>query len=289
MKYEIKKLDISDFPPMLNEIPDKPTELFYAGIIPKLSENIFLTVVGSRKYTSYGRDACNELIASLRGLPVIIVSGMALGTDALAHEAALKNGLKTIAVPGSGIHPDVIYPRTNYFLEQKIIESGGLLLSEYEPNFKATLWSFPKRNRILAGISHSTLLIEASEKSGTLITARLTTEYNRDLLVVPGSIFSDQSKGTHQFLKLGATPITCGQDLREALGFKDETLESNSETKYENCSGEEKTFLDIIIEPMSRDEIALALQKPINEISIVISMLELKGHIKETGGKIYKV
>jgi DNA processing protein len=289
MKYEIKKLSVSDFPPLLNEIPDKPSELFYAGQIPKWSENIFLTVVGSRKYTSYGKDVCINLIGALRGLPVVIVSGLALGTDALAHETALKNELTTIAIPGSGIHPDVIYPRTNFYLAQKILESGGMLLSEYEPHFKATLWSFPKRNRILAGISHATLLIEANEKSGTLITARLTTEYNRDLIVVPGSIFSDQSRGTHQFLKLGATPVTCGQDLREALGFTDTQVENNPQTKYENCSAEELLIIEILNEPTSRNTIAEILQKPINTVSITLSMLELKGHIKESGGKIYKI
>ncbi|MBX2866739.1 DNA-processing protein DprA [Candidatus Kaiserbacteria bacterium] len=205
-------------PPYLCEIPDPPEQLYVRGKLPP-SDTTYLAVVGSRKYTEYGRRVVETLIQDLRGHNICIVSGLALGIDALAHEAALQNNLHTIAVPGSGLDDSVLYPKTNRRLAERILESGGALLSEFEPTFKATRWSFPRRNRIMAGLSHAVLIIEAEEKSGTLITARMAADYNRDVLVVPGDIFSKNSHGTHQFLKLGATPVTCADDILDALSF----------------------------------------------------------------------
>ncbi|MES3005459.1 MAG: DNA-processing protein DprA, partial [Patescibacteria group bacterium] len=142
------------------------TDLFYA------KDTKFLCVVGSRQYTSYGKELCISLIKSLAGRPVIIISGLALGIDGIAHQTALDVGLPTIAVPGSGLHPNVLYPRSHLHLAEKIIEKGGLLASEYEPQIRASPWSFPMRNRIMAGLSHAVLIIEAEENSGTLVTAR---------------------------------------------------------------------------------------------------------------------
>jgi DNA processing protein len=184
-----------------------------------------LAVVGSRKYTDYGKELVEYLLDGLRGHNIGIVSGLALGIDSLAHEAALRNNLYTLAIPGGGLSPTAIYPRTHVGLAEKILKSGGGLLSEYDSDFKATTWSFPQRNRIVAGISNATLVIEAGEKSGSLITARLTADYNRELLVVPGNIFSNNSKGTHQFLKLGAIPITEPSDILNVLGI--DLIESN--------------------------------------------------------------
>ena len=133
---------------------------------------------------------CKHLIEGLRGYPIVIVSGLAYGADAAAHRAALEVGLPTVAVPGSGLDWDILYPRANVGLAREILKAGGALLSEEEPETKAADWTFPKRNRVMAGLSRATLIIEAKELSGSLITARLTVEYNRELLVVPGSIFS---------------------------------------------------------------------------------------------------
>ena len=188
----------------------------------------FLCVVGSRKYTDYGKEACQKLIAGLRGHNIVIVSGLALGIDGIAHRAALDAGLTTIAIPGSGLNPSVLYPSSNRQLAEKIIESGGALISEFEPMFKATTYSFPQRNRIMAGISHATLIIEAEIKSGTLITSRLATEYNRDVATVPGSIFSKTSEGPNMLLRLGATPVSSSAHILETLGFK---IEEDKTTK----------------------------------------------------------
>lgn len=222
MDFPIKELAQGEFPQLLLEIPQPPKQLNYRGVLPQSGMKL-LAVVGSRKYTSYGEEAVEHLIGGLQGHNIGIVSGLALGIDSLAHEAAMRHGLYTLAIPGGGLSDSAIYPTSHKPLAKKILESGGGLLSEYDPDFRATTWSFPQRNRLVAGIAEATLVIEAGEKSGSLITARLTADYNRELLVVPGNIFSDNSKGTHQFLKLGATPITEPADILNALNIEEET------------------------------------------------------------------
>src|SRR3990172_5344969 len=135
MNWEIKKLTSGNFPPQLLEIPQPPKELFIVGEFPK--ETTFLAVVGSRKYTTYGKEACEKLIEGLRGYPIVIVSGLALGIDSIAHKKALDVGLTTIAFPGSGLRPEVLYSRKNYELGKNIVKSGGCLISEFEPDFRA--------------------------------------------------------------------------------------------------------------------------------------------------------
>ena len=189
-------------PALLKEIPKPPKKLYVRGTLPSL-ELKWLAVVGSRACSTYGRQVVRHLISALTGYPIVIVSGLAYGIDAEAHKAALDAGLLTVAIPGSGVDDRVLYPRAHVNLAKEILKAGGALVSEFEPLQKAADYTFPQRNRIMAGISHATLVIEAKEKSGSLITARLATDYNRELLVVPGSIFSEESKGTHQFLKLG--------------------------------------------------------------------------------------
>lgn len=222
MDFPIKELAQDDFPKLLLEIPQPPKQLNYRGVLPANGMKL-LAVVGSRKYTSYGEEAVEYLIGGLQGHNIGIVSGLALGIDSLAHEAAMRHGLYTLAIPGGGLSDSAIYPASHKPLAKKILESGGGLLSEYDPDFRATTWSFPQRNRLVAGIAEATLVIEAGEKSGSLITARLTADYNRELLVVPGNIFSDNSKGVHQFLKLGATPVTEPADILNALNIEEET------------------------------------------------------------------
>ena len=244
-----------------------------------------LAVVGSRNYTDYGKRAAEYLIAGLRGYPISIVSGLALGIDAIAHTAALSANLHTISVPGSGIDDSVIYPHRNRELARRILESGGCLLSEFEPTFQATEWSFPKRNRIMAGLSHATLLIEAGERSGTLITARLTVEFNRDLLVVPGNIFSENSRGVHQFLRLGAMPVTTPDDILEALGIE----KSSEYAENPVVTEEEGLILSILTEPMDHDSIIRQLPFQREKVLTLLMKMELGGCIKESNGLIYKI
>lgn len=282
MQNELQLLSPEDFPPLLREIPQRPKQLYVRGTLPS-TDLRWLAVVGSRACTAYGERALKYLISGLRGYPVAIISGLAYGVDALAHKAALDAGLPTIAVPGSGLDWDVLYPRAHVGLAREILASGGALLSEFDPAMKATDYSFPQRNRIMAGMCPATLVIEAKEKSGSLITAKLAAEYNRDLLVVPGSIFSAESRGTHQFLKLGATPITSVEDLLQALGLAPREKRTILRA---DVSDEERKVLDIIASPLPRDELLDALEIPISKANILLSMMEIKGLIVEELGVV---
>jgi DNA processing protein len=282
MNFPIRELTKEEWPPLLHEIPDLPKKLYARGILPPHSQRI-LTVVGSRAVTAYGRDVIHKLIGGLRGYPITIVSGLALGVDALAHEAALDAQLHTVSVPGSGIDDAVIYPARHKRLAHRILETGGALLSEFEPTFRATPWSFPARNRIMAGMSHAVLVVEARKRSGTLITSRLATEYNRDVLTVPGSIFSAGSEGPAMLMRLGATPITTPKELLEALGFEDAEAEPFS---LPPLSPEEQRIYELLTEPQSRDAVAARLNIHIAHASVLISMLEIKGVIHDSGGTL---
>lgn len=288
MADTLQQLTRNEFPPLLSEMPDPPETLWLAGQLPS-HELAWLTVVGSRAYTPYGKQACEHLIGGLRGAPVVIVSGLALGIDSLAHKAALQAGLPTVAIPGSGLDQSVLYPRSNAALGRAIVESGltgqgGALLSEYEPSQKAAPWMFLKRNRLMAGISHATLVIEATEKSGTLVTAKLASEYNRDLLVVPGSIFSHASRGTHLFNRLGATPVGSSAEILDALGI--ETRPTTDGINRDNLSVEETRVLTLLATPRPRDELIRELQMAVTEANVLLSSMELKGLIAEELGTI---
>ncbi|OIO30662.1 DNA protecting protein DprA [Candidatus Nomurabacteria bacterium CG1_02_43_90] len=291
--YKIKKLTQEEFPKSLLEIPQVPEKLFVAGELPDPTQFYYLAVVGSRKYTNYGREACERIITGLAGYPIVIVSGLAMGIDGIAHRSALDAGLLTIAIPGSGLEPAVIYPRTNFNLAQEILENGGALLSEFEPDLHAAPWTFPQRNHIMAGITQGTLVIEAEEKSGTLITARMALDYNRNVFTVPGPIFSATSKGTNGLLRQGATPITCAKDLLEEIGFIEQTFgdpeQQGNKLDLTLFSPEEQVVLLLLDEPREREEIISSLDTPLTEILSILMILEIKGIIRERMGKIERV
>jgi len=282
---EIKKLPKEKFPKALMEIPQPPEDLWIIGELPPV-DFTYLCIVGSRKFTSYGKEICEKIIDGLKGHPIIIVSGFAMGIDTIVHKKAMQVGLQTIVFPGSGLSPEVIYPKTNVYLMREVVKNGGCLISEFEPDFKATQWSFPMRNRLMAGISKAVLIIEAEEKSGTLITARLATEYNRDLLVVPGSVFSPNSKGTNKLIHQGATPVTCAEDVLDALGFDVPKDEDKQKKLFEDSSSEEKVVLKLLREPMPRDDLLRELKMPIMDANSLLSVMEIKGMIKEELGEI---
>jgi DNA processing protein len=281
MSFPILKVPAEQFPPLFAEIPEPPKTLNYRGVLPPNNMKL-LTIVGSRKYTSYGKQVVDELVAGLRGYNIGIVSGLALGIDSLAHEAALKNDLYTLVIPGGGIDDSVLYPASHKRLAHRILEAGGCLLSEFEPTFKATKWSFPMRNRLQAGISHATLLIEAAEKSGTLITARLCVDYNRELLVVPGSIFSKQHAGIHQFLKLGATPVTCAKDILQELNI--DTDKEPETIALPNLSSEEAAVLAALNEPLPRDILIRQLEMDTAKATQLLMTMELGGLVVQDSG-----
>jgi len=284
---DIYKLKPEQIPKQLFEIPQPPKTLYIRGKLPP-KDSIYLAVVGSRKYTSYGKDICEKLIRGLTGYPIIIVSGLALGIDSIAHRAALDNGLTTISFPGSGLDNNVLHPRTNVRLAEEIIVKGGCLISELEPNWKATLYSFPQRNRLMAGISKAVLIIEAEEKSGTLITARMALDYNRDVLAVPGSAFSPNSNGTNWLIKQGAIPVTNSNDILEALGFETKIINQTDEEKYADCSVDELKILKLLREPIERDELIRLSEMKTSDANALLSIMELRELIKEELGQIRK-
>ncbi|MCX6713756.1 MAG: DNA-processing protein DprA, partial [Candidatus Vogelbacteria bacterium] len=196
--------------------------------------------------------------------------------------------LPTVAFPGSGLNPNVLYPSANRRLAEKIIDSGGALVSEYPPEQMATLYTFPQRNRLMAGLARATLIIEAGKKSGTLITARLATEYNRDVLAVPGSIFSPNSYGSNWLIKQGATPITEAEDILKHFSLKQESFDFGSAEKLADLSPAEKKIVDLLkIEPLPRDELVFKTKISVSEANTLLSIMEIKGLIKESLGEFH--
>jgi DNA processing protein len=279
MEYPIKQLALESFPPLLKEINDPPSTLFLRGTLPP-QDSHYLGVVGSRDYSPYGKRVCETLIKGLKGYPITIVSGLALGIDAIAHRAALSAQLHTLAIPGSGLGWNVLYPKSNHVLAKEILKAGGALLSEFEEDFKATKYSFPKRNRLMAGISHALLVIEAKDRSGTLITARLATEYNRDVLAVPHSIFSPTAYGPHMLIRLGAVPITRVEDILEIFALDKEL------TSHTMLSKKESLVVGLLDAPRPREEIIAHLDMPPRDAQQLLTAMELKGIITEKEGML---
>lgn len=277
----------------LNEIPHPPQNMRIRGRSPDISDQTMrrLCIVGPRKYTDYGHEICERLISGLAGYPVTIVSGLAFGIDSIAHEIALDVGLQTIAVPGSGLNDDAIYPASHFSLAMKIIECGGCLVSEFPDHFRATKWAFPQRNRIMVGLSHAALIIEAQEKSGTMITARMAVDYNRDLLAVPGSVLNENSVGTNRLLRDGASVIRDSEDLIEAIG-----LEIDPNKRRQIASAELIGAEKIIYENLHRidttekitNEFVRNKKMTIEEINRAITTLEMNDLITYVDGRICK-
>lgn len=280
MQMEILERD--RLPPQLLEIPKPPERLWLLGSMPPPGMKL-LVVVGSRALTSYGREACEKLITGLAGYPVSIVSGLALGADACAHRAAMRAQLHTIAIPGSGLGKEVLYPRAHLSLAGDIVASGGALLSEHPPAHAARAYDFPSRNRLMVGLAGAVLMIEAGERSGTLITARLAGEYNRQLLCIPHRIGDPHSFGGHLFQRLGATLATEPEHILEALQIAPRAPDAPYEPT--DLSPDERFLYELLAEPRSRDELLRASSRAVHETLGILGMLELKGVIVEEFGQ----
>ncbi|MFZ4500393.1 MAG: DNA-processing protein DprA [Minisyncoccia bacterium] len=273
--------------PDLGELPQPPKKLTMRGSLERVQGTRLLAVVGSRNYSSYGKAMCESLIKGLAGYPVTIVSGLALGIDSIAHRAALDAGLNTIAFPGSGLNWSALYPQNHKELAKDILNAGGALLSEFENDLGGVYWAFPQRNRLIAGISLMTLVIEAEEKSGTLITARLATEYNKTVGTVPGAINTQTARGANWLLKLGAVPVTETADILKELGLIERS--SADSTEYLLLNSEEERIMHALSEPKTKDRIIEELELDAGQANITFSTLEIKGAIKETLGLIERI
>lgn len=278
----------------LLNLPQVPESIYIQGTLPEIkideqgySTPRILTVVGSRKHSTYGKDVVKYLVSSLKGTDVIILSGLALGIDSLSHKTALENNILTISIPGSGLGKDVIYPRSNTRLAEEILVSGGALLSEYDDTTKAEQWTFPARNRLMASLSDVVLLIEAEDKSGTLITARHALELGKDIGIVPGSIFSPTSRGTHALLHDGATPICAKEDLYELLHLHIE--KQSAEEIIKDLNKQESLIYELLSEPYKKDTLLITSKLPTSEFMVALTTLEMKGYIQETFGEVRRV
>lgn len=284
-KSEVIYIDDDTYPQALKEIVDAPPILFVRGNIDLL--NILpkkLAMVGSRKYSSYGRAVVESLIPDLAQSGLVIVSGLALGIDALAHQATIESSGPTIAVLGSSL--DLIYPRENYYLSEKILDKGGLLMSEFPPGTPPLKQHFPRRNRIIAGISDGVLVIEAALKSGSLITAGLALDYNREVMAVPGEIFKETSKGVNKLIKEGAQLVSSPEDILSTLKVG---MMGKEKISSRILSAQEEMLLELLAgETMHIDQIAEKSSLPATESAQLVSQLELVGVVQNVGGGYYR-
>ena len=278
----IKKISLQGkgYPAILKEIHDPPKELYIKGEIIE-QDKTAIAIVGTRKYSQYGKQVTLDIAGELAKLGITVVSGLARGIDTFAHQAALENKGRTIAVLGSGIDKKSFYPSCNYRLGEKISQYGAVI-SEYPPGVRGTQFTFPQRNRIISGLSLGVVVIEAPEKSGALITATLALEQDREVFAVPGSIYERNSQGTNQLIKSGAKPIACVEDILEELNLshllKTERREIKPETREE-----EIIFSVLSLQPTHIDEIIKKSGLPTSAVNSTLMILELRKAVRNLG------
>jgi DNA processing protein len=288
-KYKIVTLTDTEYPPLLLQIPDPPPFLYVFGRLKSSIRNI--AVVGSRNATRYGISSTRQLCHDLVKLEMTIISGMAVGIDSAAHEGALMGKGRTIAVLGSGL--ERVYPEQNRKLFHQIAENGAVV-SEFPLKSEPDAHNFPKRNRIISGMSLGTVVVEATKRSGSLITARLAAEQNRDVFAVPGSIQSFKSTGTHTLIKQGAKLVEHAQDIMEELEYLIKTPDENDKPadniteKISPLSPDERiVFESLEPYPVHIDDIARRLSMEAGKLSSILLQLELKGIAQQSPGKFF--
>ena len=297
---KICKITDDDYPRLLKEIYDPPYFFYYKGSIDNIN-NSSIGVVGARKYTKYGERAIEKNVYDLAKNNLNIISGLALGIDALAHNACLNAKGNTVAVLGTGIDKQSLYPFANRYLADKIITAGGAIISEFPLGTEPLRYNFPQRNRIISGLSFGTLVVEAAEKSGALITARCACEQNREVFAVPGNIFSDVSIGPNELIKQGAKPVTKADDILETLDLKNTKCPLGTKRatgtfpaghplgkKIIAENKEEKIILEhLSLETIHIDELIRLTKLNTSIISSTLIILEMKGAIKNLGNMEY--
>lgn len=277
--------DDDKYPQMLRNIYDAPAVLYYKGDLFDCNLDRTLAVVGSRRATSYAKDALSKIISELIDTDICVVSGLASGIDTIAHTSSINNNLKTIGVIASGF--DFTYPTANKDLYRKIEEGCGAVVSEYYPTFQPLQFRFPQRNRIVSGLSYGTLVAEASLKSGALITANLTLEQGRELMCIPGLITNPNTQGIYKLLKNGATLVTCADDILSALGWE---VKLEQKTLFDlDLSNDEKLIYEALeIEDKCFDELQAFTRLSVDNLLMYLTTMELKGIIKQVDGDRYR-
>ena len=280
-KVNILKLTDSSFPEALINIPLAPKQLFYIGDHPdNWLHQPKVAIVGSRKISSYGREVTNRLAGELASYGIIIISGLALGVDGQAHQAALEAGGVTVAVLPTPV--ERIYPASHANLAQQLIDNGGTILSEYARNDPIYKVNFTNRNRLISGLADIVIITEAAARSGSLNTARFALEQGKTVMAVPGNIDALYSEGTYQLIKAGAIPVTSVSDVLFTLGINPKI---SARPKVFRGTAQEQTVLQLIIEGISDQEV-LAQQTQLDGAAIagILIGLELAGQIKPVGG-----
>ena len=277
----------TEYPYLLLQIKDPPPRLYFKGDWDTTIFTETLSVVGSRRMTRYGEIITDNLVSSIAGAGITIVSGFMYGIDAQAHNAALEAGGRTIAVMPCGI--EKIHPEYQVDLHERILNNNGLVISEYQGNTPPALWTYPRRDRIIAGLSPILLVIEAGIKSGALITAKIAKKYNKKIFAVPGPLTSSVSIGTAILIKQGSQIVTGTGDILSEYG-KTNPEELFSKKELYRVNANQKKILKILIdEPMGIDDIARSAGKQISEIGADITVLSLKKHLTFNEGKYYLV
>ncbi|MBT8338998.1 MAG: DNA-protecting protein DprA [Desulfatitalea sp.] len=281
--FEILTLESPVYPDLLKHIPDPPPVLYTYGSLTPLACPI--AVVGSRRATGYGRNTTQRLCAQLAERGAVVVSGMARGIDTAAHMGALNGGGRTVAVLGSGL--DQVYPAENLKLFHQIADNG-CVITEFALDARPEAHHFPMRNRIISGMSLGTVVVEAARKSGSLITARLAAEQNREVFAVPGSVDAANAKGTHDLIKQGAKLVECADDVLEEITPQLSSAGKPFETA--KClpplsEAEQAVFAAIEVYPAHIDQLVRDLNMPIGELTGLLSRLELYGVIQQAPGK----
>ena len=281
-KISVIAMSDKEYPQLLKQITNPPIVLYVKGSVDLLSsKSNKIAVVGTRHITSYGRQITEMFAADLAGAGLVVVSGMALGVDGVAHKATIDSGGKTIAVLGNGV--DTPYPTENEKLYEEILDSGGAVLSEFPPGMPPSIGSFPSRNRIVAGLSLGVLVTEGASDSGSLITANFGLEFGRKVFAVPGPITSPLSKAPLDLISKGARLVTSTDDILRELNIKSSSSQIKNSPKGE--TKEEKLVLKILEnEPLDFDEIARLTKIDSSKLASIISMMEIKGIIKTLSG-----
>lgn len=288
-KENIKTISIDEegYPKMLSEIYDPPFLLYYKGNI-NFDEKINLAIVGSRKCTYYGKQIIDLLIPLLIQNDLIIISGLALGIDCLAQLKTINEGGRTIGVLGSGLDKTSIYPKNNSLLANSIVSFGGGLISEFPPGTPPLKQNFPQRNRIISGLSHGTLVVEANFRSGSLITARFSLEQGREVFAVPGNIYNQTSSGPNNLIKLGAKAVTCAEDILESFGIEPTSDKVNKTRNKINLNDEEKIIIKHLTKtPLHINNLSYLTKLDIKLINSTLSILEIKEIVKNIGNSEY--
>ncbi len=289
-KQNVHLITIFDenYPIGLRYIDDNPKVLYVKGNIIE-EDRIAMAIVGSRKATTYGKWACEKFAKELTNLGVTIISGLALGIDTIAHKTALENGGRTIGVLGNGI--DNIYPKKNLSL-YKDVEKNGAIITEFSLGTPPLAYNFPQRNRIISGLSLGVIVVEAQEKSGSLITAHHALEQGKEIFALPGNINSIFSGGTNKLIKDGAKPLLEIDDIIEEIHELKEKVKLNKKTSidYSDYSETEIRVIKVLeVGPLHSDTIAYKTGIDIITLNSILTILELKGAVKELSGRVFTV